>query len=227
MSLLEQLNKLADAEYKAFNKKIIPTKQVVLGVRLPALRKIAKNISRENSKAFLAANKNNIFEMVFLEGLVISLLDVRFQELLPLLDSFFAKVDNWAQIDTTVCGCKNISKEKEAIVPIISTWLTSEEEFVVRAGLVMLLAHYVEREYLDQIFTLSQSVTHAGYYVMMANAWLISVCMAKFPNETILFLKNNSLNAITHNKAIQKSKESRRISQEHKDLLAQLKKSEK
>ena len=65
MSLLEQLNKLADAEYKAFNKKIIPTKQVVLGVRLPALRKIAKDICRNNPKAFLAANKNNIFEMVF------------------------------------------------------------------------------------------------------------------------------------------------------------------
>ena len=62
MSLLEQLNKLADAEYKAFNKKIIPTKQVVLGVRLPALRKIAKDICRNNPKDFLAANKNNIFE---------------------------------------------------------------------------------------------------------------------------------------------------------------------
>ncbi len=88
----------------------------------------------------------------------------------------------------------------------------------------MLLAHYVEKENLPMIFELSQSVDHDAYYVHMANAWLISVCMAKFPEETLTFFKNNTLDAKTHNKAIQKSRESYRVSKEHKALLLGLKK---
>ena len=92
----------------------------------------------------------------------------------------------------------------------------------VRAGLVLLLAHCVEKRYLETIFSLAQQVDHEGYYVLMANAWLISVCMAKYPEETLTFLGSNTLDRNTHNKAIQKSRESHRVSREHKILLNQL-----
>jgi hypothetical protein len=83
---------------------------------------------------------------------------------------------------------------------------------------------FVEKEYLDMVFEISQEVTHTGYYVYMGNAWLISCCMATFPEETIGFFKNNTLDMRTHNKAIQKSRESYRVSKEHKVLLLGLKK---
>jgi len=81
----------------------------------------------------------------------------------------------------------------------------------------------VEKENLKMIFNLAQEVKHTGYYAHMANAWLISVCMAKFPDETIIFFQNNTLDAKTHNKAIQKSRESFRVSKENKNLLSTLK----
>ena len=68
---------------------------------------------------------------------------------------------------------------------------------MVRAGLVLLLAHYVEERYLETIFSLSQQVRHDGYYVFMANAWLISVCMAKYPEQTLAFFRNNTLDKRT------------------------------
>ena len=74
------------------------------------------------------------------------------------------------------------------------------------------------------IFDLSQGVVHTGYYVHMGNAWLISGCMAKFPEETIAFFRNNTLDHKTHNKAIQKSRESFRVSKEHKEIINALKK---
>jgi len=52
MNILEELNSLAEENYKEFNSKIIPTKQKTLGVRIPALRKLAKNIA----KAWLISN---------------------------------------------------------------------------------------------------------------------------------------------------------------------------
>lgn len=223
MTILEELKQLAEEDYKTFNRKVVPTKQQVLGVRLPALRKIAKRIAREDPTGFIAQDKHDVYEMIMLEGMVLSYMNKSFLELLPLAEKFLKKVDNWAQIDSTVCDFKNIGKEKESVLPVVKKWLTSEDEFTVRAGLVILLAHFVEEPRLELVFTLSQQVTHKGYYVHMANAWLISVCMAKFPEQTILFFKSNTLDNKTHNKAIQKSRESFRVSKEHKALINTLK----
>ncbi len=219
----KELKSLASEDYKKFNKKIIPTKQTILGVRLPALRKIAKRIAKSGGVEFIKLKKKNIYEMIMLEGMVLSYMDKPFMELLPLTEKFLQKVDNWAQIDSTISDYKKISKEKEDVLEVVKRWLRSDKEFIVRAGLVILLAHYVEKESLNMIFELSQKVNHRGYYVHMGNAWLISVCMAKFPEETINFFKNNKLDNKTHNKAIQKSRESYRVSKEHKAIINNLK----
>ena len=222
-SVLDELKSLAEDDYKTFNCRIIPTKQKILGVRVPILRKIAKSIAKKEAIEFIRLDKQNIYEMILLEGMVLSYMEKSFKELLPLAESFLKKVDNWAQIDSTVCNFKGITKEKEDVLEIVKKWIESDKEFIVRAGLVILLTHYVEKENLKMIFNLSQNIKHTGYYVHMGNAWLISVCMAKFPAETIIFLKNNTLDKRTHNKAIQKSCESYRVSKEHKVLINKLK----
>lgn len=223
MSILEELQRLAEEDYKAFNNKIIPTKQTTLGVRLPILRKMAKRIAKEDSIDFVKSDKQNIYEMIMLEGMVLSYMDKSFKELLPLTEKFLDKVDNWAQVDSTICDFKKIEKEKEDVLIVVKKWLKSDKEFFVRAGLVMLLAHFVEEKNLEMIFDLSQGVVHTGYYVQMGNAWLISGCMAKFPEETIAFFRNNTLDKRTHNKAIQKSRESFRVSKEDKEIINALK----
>ena len=223
MSVLEELQRLAEEDYKAFNNKIIPTKQTTLGVRLPILRKMAKRIAKGDSIDFVKSDKQNIYEMIMLEGMVLSYMDKSFKELLPLTEKFFDKVDNWAQVDSTICDFKKVAKEKEDVLIVVKKWLKSDKEFFVRAGLVMLLAHFVEEKNLEMIFDLSQGVVHTGYYVQMGNAWLISGCMAKFPEETIAFFRNNTLHNRTHNKAIQKSRESFRVSKEDKEIINALK----
>ncbi|PID59857.1 MAG: DNA alkylation repair protein [Ignavibacteriae bacterium] len=224
--ILKQLKELSEEKYKEFNKKIIPTNQKVLGVKIPELRKLAKSIAKDEKESlkFIEIDKKNIYEMVLLEGMVLANLNKSFLELLPLTENFLSKVDNWAQIDTSIADYKNIRKEKKEVLQVIKKWLKSDNEFVVRAGLVILLAHYIEEYYLNTIFDLSQKVKHKGYYVKMGNAWLISACMAKFPEETINFFQNNKLDTETQNKAIQKSRESRRVSKENKELILRFKK---
>lgn len=222
-TLLEHLKELAENDYKAFNNKIIPTEQTILGVRVPALRKLARQITKTDALAFIQLDKHNIYEMIMLEGMTLSYMDRSFIELLPLTETFLRKVDNWAQIDSTICDYRNIRKEKEQVLTVVKRWLQADEEFVVRAGLVILLAHYIAAENLEMIFQLAEAVKHDGYYVYMANAWMISVCMAKHPAETILFFQNNALDDRTHNKAIQKARESFRVSREHKAIIKALK----
>ena len=222
--ILDKLKSLSDDSYKAFNNKIIPTKQITLGVRLPMLRAIAKDIVKDNQIEFINSDKQNIYEMIMLEGLVLSYMKQPFKELLPMIESYLKKVDNWAQIDSVVLGFKDIKKEKDYVLDIVKIWIKSEDEFVVRTALIILLSYYIQKENLNMIFELSQSVKHKGYYVYMGNAWLISVCMAKFPIQTKDFFRNNSLDIKTHNKAIQKSRDSYRVLKEDKIIINDLKK---
>ena len=221
--IIIELKSLAEDDYKAFNDRIIPTKQNTLGIRVPILRKIAKRIAKEGAIEFINLDKQNCYEMILLEGMVLSYMEKSFVEILPLTQNFLMKVDNWAQIDSTVCNFNGIEKENNEVLIIVKKWLQSDKEFIVRAGLIILLAHFVKRENLKMIFALSQGVKHTGYYVFMGNAWLISVCMAKFPFETISFFKENNLDKRTHNKAIQKSRESYRVSKANKELIKKLK----
>jgi len=222
-TILNKLKNLADADYKIFNNKIIPTNQKMLGVRMPILRDMAKQIAKKDPIYFIQQDKQNIYEMILLEGMVLSYMKKSFIEILPLVENFLEKVDNWAQVDSVICNFKTIKNDEENILEIIKIWLKSDKEFIVRAGLIMLLSHYLKKDNLNMIFNLSQTINHTGYYVYMGNAWLISVCMAKFPNQTIVFFKNNSLDKRTHNKAIQKSRESYRVSKENKILINQFK----
>ena len=222
-SVVQELKSLSEDNYRAFEKKLIHTRQEILGVRLPALRKIAKRIAGQDPDEFIGLDKQNIYEMIMLEGLVLSYMDRSFAERLPLTENFLCKVDNWAQVDSTVGAFKHISREKDQVLAVVRKWLKSDNEFFVRAGLVILLTHFVEKQNLEMIFDLCQRVSHPGYYAHMANAWLISVCMAGFPQQTIAFFKSNRLDNKTHNKAIQKSRESYRVSKENREIIHKLK----
>ena len=56
----------------------------------------------------------------------------------------------------------------------------------------------------------------------MANAWLISICFIKFPNETLKYLKKCKLNKFTKNKAISKIRDSYRVSKTDKEEVKKL-----
>ena len=61
------------------------------------------------------------------------------------------------------------------------------------------------------------------YYVNMMTAWYFATALAKQYEAVIPYIENRKLDVWTHNKAIQKCVESRRISPEHKAYLKSLK----
>lgn len=81
----------------------------------------------------------------------------------------------------------------------------------------MILDYYIEEEYLEKDFEIFNNINSDYYYVKMAVAWAISICLVKYYNETISYLKNtNKLDQWTYNKAIQKALESYRIADKKK-----------
>jgi 3-methyladenine DNA glycosylase AlkD len=81
----------------------------------------------------------------------------------------------------------------------------------------------VEEQYLPKIFECANRANTNYYYVHMAVAWLIAEVLIKFYDEGVEFLKTNSLDIKTHNKCIQKARESFRLSDNQKNLLTKLK----
>lgn len=216
------LNSHAEEKYRDFQYKLIPNAKNILGVRVPTLRKIAKDITKENWKLFLENNHHETFEELMLEGYVIGYAKMDIEEALSYLQKFIPKIDNWAICDSSINSFKFTTKHEERVLEFIRPYLESKKEFEVRFAVIMLLTFYVKEDYIDEIFEIIAKISNKAYYVQMAVAWTISVCYVKFPKKTEDFLLKNSLDDFTHNKSIQKIGESFRVDNTDKIRLKKL-----
>lgn len=219
----EQIFELADEEYQKFSSRLLPNIDNIIGVRLPALRKIAKTIAKEDWHEFLEAAHNEYFEGVMLQGMVLGYVKAPIEEILQYAAHFIRKINNWSVCDSFCIGLKFTKDNMSRVWNFIQPFLVSKEEYEVRFGVVMLLDFYVNEEYIDEILKLLDDIKHEGYYAKMAVAWLASICYVKFPERTMKYLKNNSLDDFTYNKSLQKITESLQVDKETKALIRSMK----
>lgn len=227
-AIREQLLGLAEEDYKKFSENLLPGVEGVLGIRMPVLRQIAKEITRGNWREYLdeAAQEitvDSLHEEIMLQGLVLGYAKMEREERVIYLDDFVPKIQNWAVCDSCTMGFKFMQKEPEFWHSYIIKYLESDEEFKLRFLLISLLAHFIDEKHIAEILDICNNIRNDGYYVKMGVAWLVSVCYVKFPEETERFLKMNHMDDFTHNKSIQKIRESYRVSREDKDRLTLLK----
>ena len=224
MNVKAQLLELAEPSYQEFSSRLLPGTTNILGVRLPILRKIAKQIAKENWREFLKQNDEVYFEEVMLKGMVIGYTkDASVFEIMQYIKNFVPKIDNWSVCDSFCSGLKITKKHQQQFWPMITSYLSSENEFEVRFAIVMLLTYYVDNRYISDVLNHLENVAHSGYYVRMAIAWAISVCYVQYPNLTLSYLKQSQLDTFTYNKALQKICESLKSDQKTKELMKQLK----
>ncbi|MFD0698943.1 DNA alkylation repair protein [Paenibacillus sp. GCM10027628] len=223
-TIKEQLLELADEEYQKFSAALIPNINNVLGVRLPELRKMAKKIAREDWRAYLRQAESQYFEEIMLQGMVIGYIKTDIDEILQVVADFVPKIDNWSVCDSFCTGLKFTKTNLKKVWDFLQPYLVSAEEFEIRFAVVMLLDYYMEEEYMtSQVLKQLDGIKHEGYYVKMAVAWAISICYVKFPMPTMTYLKSNSLDDFTFNKALQKITESYRVDQETKKRIRSMK----
>jgi 3-methyladenine DNA glycosylase AlkD len=218
-NIREQLFELAEKDYKKFTSGLLPNNDNILGVRLPALRKMAKRIVKGDWHSYLESADMEYFEEIMLSGMIIGYAKADIEEILSYVLEFVPKIDNWSVCDSFCIGLKIVNDNKERVWNFLKPYFTSDEEFEIRFGVVMLLDFYIDEEYIEQVLTTLDHIKHAGYYVKMAVAWAVSICYIKQPDTTLAYLENNALDDFTYNKALQKITESLRIDQETKKLI--------
>ena len=224
MTLNEKIRKklfeLSDEKYKKFHSGLCPNVDNIIGVRVPILRNYAKEIVKnEDVEAYLENAQNDYYEEIMLQGMVIGMAKFTVTETQEHLKKFIPKINNWGVCDTCVAGLKVIKNNKREFWNFLKPYLKSEKEFELRFSIVTLLDFYIVPEYIEQILIELDKIKHDGYYVKMAVAWTLSICYVKYPAKTRMLLEKNTMDDFTHNKTIQKIRESYRVSREEKEEL--------
>lgn len=222
-TIREQIFELADEEYQKFHSRLCPGNDNIIGVRLPLLRKLAIQLSKSDWRKYIKEAQNEYYEEVMLQGLVIGYVKADVEEVLTYAADFVPKIDNWAICDSFCNGLKITKKNMEYVWKFLQKYLSSDKEFEMRFGIVMLISFYIDENYIDNVLILLDKVKHEGYYVKMAVAWAISVCYVKFPQKTFEYIKNNELDDFTYNKALQKITESLRVDAQTKEVIRSMK----
>lgn len=213
---------LHDEEYKIFNEKLVTSKYKIIGIRVPIIRDIAKRVSKTNYFPLLDLIKDEYYEVVFLEGLLISYIK-NYDEVIDRLKLYVNKIDNWAICDMVASSLKIFNKNKERGLSFVDYLINSSDEFSKRFGYVLLLDYYVSEEYLDVIFNYVRKNQSTAYYVNMAVSWLLCECYVKFTDKTFQFIKNTNLDIFVFRKTISKVNDSFRVRREDKNKLKNFK----
>lgn len=221
----QELMELQDKKYQEFHGGLCPGTENIIGVRVPILRNYAKELLKKYEFSYLMNNiDNEYYEEIMLQGILIGLAKEDFKTILAHIENFIPKIDNWAVCDSFCAGLKITKKHEQEMWEVLQKYLRANKEFEIRFGIVMILDYYIEEPYLKRDFKIFDQIKSTEYYVQMAVAWAISICLIKYYEETIAYLKKSKLDKFTYNKALQKAMESYRITPEQKQELRNMKK---
>ena len=217
-----QLAELAQGNesYAAFNRRIVNTKMPVIGVRVPDLRRLARELAPNMSAADISkllTAQNKSFDYVLLCGLLITHARLDDQTAIDLTKQYLPHVDSWAHIDIFVEKKRRFAGE--IWWDFALECLQNEAEFTVRYGIISLMTNFLDEAYIDQVFAALRNVRHDGYYVKMALAWLYATAAVNFFEPTLAELENGQIDAWTRNKAYQKMRESRRFTPRQQQII--------
>ena len=211
-------------EYAFFNKKIVMTNKKVLGVRTPQMRKLAKSWAKEvdaKSVRKLAREINpDVFEEVFLLGLVIGEAKISDEEKQKLIFDYLKLVDSWALVDCVI-GKKLPAKnfDEKLWWQFAQKCLELGGEFEVRAGVIAQMQYFLTDKNLAKVFVSLRKIKTDKYYVKMATAWLYATAAAFYFEETMAELEKGKIDEWVVKKSYQKMKESFRISDKQKAII--------
>lgn len=219
----KKLYNMQDSKYKAFNSRLIPDVPVEkqIGVRIPDIRRLAKELKNtDKAHEFLNSLPHEYFEENNLHAYLLETIR-DFDTAIEMTEKFLPFIDNWATCDTM--SMKVFSQNIPALYEKIRVWLKSDDTYTIRFGVNMLMKFFLDENFSEEVLKLVAEIRNKEYYVNMARAWFFQTAMTKQREATLPYLTGRKLDKWTHNKTIQKCRESFRISDSDKELLKEMK----
>ena len=195
---VDYLFSFEDLEYKNFNSKLV-LKNNLIGIRVPILKKIAKELAKGNYKEFISIMNHNYHEEVLIHGLILGYI----KDPMNYFDDYIKYMNDWQSCDITISNMKYFKYNQD--INYIKKYLYH------RVGYVILLTYYIKDEYIDELYNIVDNYNSDSYYVKMTVAWLLSYLIIYDKNRAVKYLKKSKLDDFTYNKGIQKAIESKKI----------------
>ena len=223
MKAQELLFQLQDKGYRDFQSKLIPTipLETIIGVRIPAIRKLAKEYGKDpESVEFLKQLPHTYYDENILHALLVA--EIKdYEACVKEVERFLPYVDNWSVCD--IFSPKVFRKNKDKLTDKIREWTASDHPYPCRFGMEMLMTHFLDEDFRVEYLEIPATVHSEEYYVNMMIAWFYATALANQWDATIGYIEDQRLDTWTHNKTIQKARESYRITPEQKEYLKTLK----
>ncbi|MBQ7322686.1 MAG: DNA alkylation repair protein [Clostridia bacterium] len=217
--LRARLFALREERYRDFQAGLMPTvpKERILGIRTPHLRRLAKELAGgAEARDFLAALPHAYYEEDNLHAFLICE-EREFSRALALTEAFLPHIDNWATCDSF--SPPAFGRHREELLPHATRWMASDAPYIIRYGIGMHMRHYLGDDFRPDMPARIAAIRHGHYYVRMMVAWYFATALVRQPQAALEVLREGRLDAWTHNKAIQKARESRCVSAEMKEML--------
>ncbi len=193
------------------------------GIRLPELRKIAKQIAKEKRYDFFKED-HTCFEEETIHAYAIGYCKEDINTLLSFVDQYIPRIKSWSTNDSLCQNMKFARKYQKEVFDYLLTLVPQQDEWKSRVVSVTLLSHYLNDEYIDRVLKILDVLYKETYFSKMGIAWAIATCMAKYPQKTFEYLKTCSLDKWTYNKSLQKMIESFRVKESDKLIIKTMKK---
>lgn len=220
------LYEAAEEKYGEFSRSLIPGSRPIIGVRIPELRKLAKELAKGDWQTYLDNALDDSFEEVNIQGFVIGYVKADIEIILKYVSVYVEKINDWSLCDGFCASLKIVAKHRERFLEFLEPYITSDSEFKQRFVAIILMDYYLTDEYTDKTLCILDGMKQDGYYRKMGVAWAVATAFAKQREITLIYLQdgNNTLDDFTYNKAIQKMLESYRVSDSDKEMLRKMKK---
>ncbi|RVU98327.1 DNA alkylation repair protein [Coriobacteriales bacterium OH1046] len=223
MDILQMLFDMQDKEYASFQSRLVPgiAPERFIGVRVPEARKLAKALAKQvDYSGFLRQVPHEYYDEDMLHGLLVS--EIKdYETCISEVELFLPYVDNWAVCD--IMSPKAFKSNRNRLIEKIKAWSASDHTYTCRFGLEMLMSHFLDDDFRPEYLEIPASVRSDEYYVNMMVAWFFATALTKRWGDALPYLEHGRLEIWTHNKTIQKARESFRITREQKEQLKLLK----
>lgn len=225
MTIQQQIFALQDKPYGEFQSRLVPTiaKERIIGVRIPVMRKLAKQLTKEEPEAvqaFLEELSHTYYDEDILHAILIS--EIKdYDRCIKETERFLPYIDNWAVCD--IMSPKVFKRHRSELIEKIRGWSASEHTYTCRFGMEMLMSFYLDEDFRPEYLEIPAQVQSNEYYVNMMIAWFFATALAKQWDAAFPYIQEDRLSVWVHNKTIQKARESYRITDDQKQILKELK----
>lgn len=218
----ELLECLKDEKYAEFQRKLIPniSQSKIMGVKTNQLKDIAKSIIKEGkAPQYISKVPYRYFEEMQICAFII-VMEKNFDRCIKQVEKFLPYIDNWATCDQLLP--KTFAKNKDRLLIHIKNWIKSEHIYTRRFAVCMLMKHFLDKDFAEEHIALVLTAQSGEYYIDMGIAWYMATALAKQWDSAVKHMEKDKITEFVFKKSIQKAKESRRVSEEHKKYLAEV-----